>query len=106
MWCKNLRRSHDNRLVQEINRKGYFLYTHRCIKLLNSLSVNAVSAQTINSFKAVIVNEVFGMVNGKVCQSLSLYGLTLSSVGVDRNIYAADNTTATTTNNNNLKTGA
>ena len=74
---KNLRRSHDNRLVQEINRRGFIRYnflTNRCVKLWNSLSVNAVSAQTINIFKAVIGNEVFGMVNSKICQSLSLCG--------------------------------
>ncbi|RMZ99427.1 hypothetical protein BpHYR1_036843, partial [Brachionus plicatilis] len=73
---KSLRRPHDNRLVREINRRGSLRYNflrNRCVKLWNSLSVNAVSAQTINSFKAVIDNEVFGMVKSKVCQSLSLY---------------------------------
>ena len=52
---KSLRRPHDNRLVREINRRGSLRYnflTNRCGKLWNSLSVNAVSAQTINSFNS------------------------------------------------------
>ncbi|RMZ98673.1 hypothetical protein BpHYR1_030756 [Brachionus plicatilis] len=64
----SLRRPHDNRLVREINRRGSFRYnflSNRCVKLWNSLSINTISAQTINSFKAVIDNEVFGMLNHK-----------------------------------------
>ena len=72
---QNLKRPHFNRLIREINRRGSLRYnflTNCCVKLWNSLSVNAVIAQTINSFKAVIDNEVFGMVKSKVCQSLWL----------------------------------
>ncbi|RNA23577.1 hypothetical protein BpHYR1_035124 [Brachionus plicatilis] len=38
----------------------------------NSLTKNAINAKTINSFKAIIDKEVFGLVRSKDCQSLTL----------------------------------
>ena len=70
-----LRRTHSKRLVREINRRESLRYnflTNRVAKNWNNLSQNAINAKTINSFKATIDKEVFGIVISKECQSFTL----------------------------------
>ena len=59
----NLRRSHNQRLVREINKRGTFRYnflSNRIVPTWNGLSDYVISAKSLNSFKARVDSEVFG----------------------------------------------
>ena len=60
----NLRRSHNQRLVREIYKKGAFRYnflTNRVVPAWNELPEYVISAESINSFKARIDSRYFGI---------------------------------------------
>ena len=70
----SLRRPHDRRLVREINKKGthrYNFLTNRVVNAWNNRSREAVNAKSVNSFKAIIDREVFGMADFNGCQDSS-----------------------------------
>jgi hypothetical protein len=53
----NLRRSNDKKLVREIIKRGFYRYnflTNRVVEAWNGLSAKAVSARSVNGFKAII----------------------------------------------------
>ncbi|CAF0802208.1 unnamed protein product [Brachionus calyciflorus] len=62
---RNLRREHDRRFVKEIVKRGSYRYnfiTNRVVNYWNDLPREAVYAKSVNSFKAIIDREVFGIV--------------------------------------------
>jgi hypothetical protein len=62
----NLRRPNNKRIDREINKRGshrYKFLTNRIVSTWNQLPECAVSATTVNQFKARIDKEVFG-ING------------------------------------------
>ena len=67
---RNLRREHDRRLVKEIVKRGSYRYnfiTNRVVNYWNDLPREAAYEKSVNSFKAIVDREVFGIVERKDC---------------------------------------
>ena len=67
---RNLRREHDRRLVKEIVKRGSYRYnfiTNRVVNYWNDLPREAAYEKSVNSFKAIVDREVFGIVKRKDC---------------------------------------
>ena len=63
----NIRKANGKRMVRELNKRGSWRFislTNRIASKLNELSI---SAKTVNSFKARIHKEIFGMDRSKDC---------------------------------------
>jgi hypothetical protein len=70
----NLRRPNNKRIVREINKRGshrYNFLTNRIVSTWNQLPEFAVSATTVNQFKARIDKEVFGINRSNDCNGSS-----------------------------------
>jgi hypothetical protein len=70
----NLRRPNNKRIVREINKRGshrYNFLTNRIVSTWNQLPECAVSATTVNQFKARIDKEVFSINRGNDCNGSS-----------------------------------
>ena len=63
-----MRRTHNQRLVIEINKRGFFrsnFLTNRVVSTWNELSENIVSAKSVNGFKSKIDSDFFGLDKSK-----------------------------------------
>ena len=66
----NLRRANSKRMVRELNKRGSWRFnflTNRIVSKWNELTEYSISAKTVNSFKARVDNEMFGMDRSKDC---------------------------------------